>query len=89
MKHHLGNSGKPVWDEWHRRRQEALRLSRSIVEFSDPEIVKFNLGTAAENPTGTNPYPLAITGELADETWMLTDAYSGKPYDVRETDERI
>lgn len=82
MKHHLDNSMKPLWPEWHRERTFARRTASSEEEFSREDRTDYNLDSDDRH------YPGNITGEDNPETYITDpmDDISRESVDIRELD---
>lgn len=77
MRHHKSNGGKPLWGRWHDFRRRARRDAMSHEEFTEDEVVTFNLDGGEDNP-----YPGRITGEDNPRTYRVEDG----DRDIRDDD---
>lgn len=74
MLHHRGN-GRFIRDDWHKFREEARRTASSLDEFSQGEIVEYDLETAQID--GSDAWDLG-----------LNEPYEREPVDVIENNPR-
>lgn len=81
MQTHKSNGGKPIYKEWHERRQRAREESFTDEDFPESERTDFNLRN------DDRLYPARIYGDEHPMTYMV-EGPDGELHDIRDLDDR-